>query len=357
MDTLFGLLHSIEFLAFCILSVTIFTGFLFYRRIQVFESLDPPPKIHYVIPKQLTTKKGPAVPVKAGLFIDEFLTFNLLTNRFVIEGSVWFIFNPSLIDLDIISRFSFDNGELLLSRGHSTPEPETKFIGDNLFVQYKIKLEFSSHLNFRAFPVDDHRLYIVLRNEFFLPEEIIFDVSETGLRWSENLYFSEWKVTNSGVEAGYKQNQLHKHIPQTTVSFPCVVFFLDLSRKGMRKALIIVLPIIFIFFVSFTSLIFIHKTELPLIIGTNTGSITGLIAYRFVVETISPNTGYFTITDHIFTTFLVFTFLNFIVVSYLYISDLNPFSRMIAVGYMMIGPLLLCATLYFVIGRYAKRKV
>lgn len=345
MEALFSFLESITYLAICIAVVSGATGFLLYRRIRRFESLNRPPKISYIIPQEYTIKKGPAIPVKAGVFIEDFLDFKLLTNTFMADLRVWFMFNPSLIDLDTVGRFSFDKGEVF-----SQSKPETKFIGSQLFAQYKIRLRFSSDLDFHAFPIDDHRLYLLLKNEAKSPEEMVFDVSETGIGLSEKIYLSEWTIIDSGVEAGYQQEHLHKHIKATTTSFPCAVFFIDFCRKGIRKALIIILPIILIFFVGFSSMIFFYESDLHFLIAVNTGSITGLIAYRFVIESISPDVGYFTLTDYIFTLYLTFSFISFLITSFLMLSSYSDeIMRLIDTGFALLIPVALLCFQYWII--------
>ena len=49
------------------------------------------------------------------------------------------------------------------------------------------------------------------------------------------------------------------------------------------------------------------------ILSLSTGTLTGLIAYRFVIERVVPNVGYFTLTDHIYNLFLLIIFLIFVV--------------------------------------------
>lgn len=352
MEIFFEYVENIIFLGVCIVIVSGFTGYLFYRRIKEFQNLNPRPKIRYFEPQQYSSKRSPTIPVKTGIYIEDFLEFNLLANKFVIDLRVWFIFNPSLSDLSIIGDFAFDKGTILYKSS-----PETKMIDGMLFAQYKVRLRFSSDLDFHAFPVDDHRLYITLRNESTSPEETVFDVSETGLGLSEKVFFSEWKIIDLGAEAGFQEEQLHKHIPATYVAFPCATFFLDFSRSGIRKALVIVLPIIFIFFVGFSSMVFVKNNDIPFVIYVNTGCITGLIAYRFVMESISPDVGYLTLTDYIFTLFLTYSFLTFLVASFLMLGGYSKdIVRIVNVFFSLLIPVSMLFFLYEIIIKKGRKK-
>lgn len=48
------------------------------------------------------------------MHINDFSEFDMVKGVFVVDATVWFRFNPSLISLDRIKRFTFDKAEMAL---------------------------------------------------------------------------------------------------------------------------------------------------------------------------------------------------------------------------------------------------
>ncbi len=92
-----------------------------------------------------------------------------------------------------------------------------------------------------------------------------------------------------------------------------MVFSLDLAKQGMRKVFLIMLPMLILFILASFSFLLDPKKLAGSILGLSTGTLTGLIAYRFVIERVEPNVGYFTLTDHVFNFFLVAIFIIYLV--------------------------------------------
>ena len=80
-------------------------------------------------------------------------------------------FDPSCVSLDTINKFSFKKGEVL-----SGSEPSLRVDGKNLRASYKIKVRFSSLLNYSLFPFDDHIVRIILENKYLSTNDVIYHI-------------------------------------------------------------------------------------------------------------------------------------------------------------------------------------
>ena len=90
---------------------------------------------------------------------------------------------------------------------------------------------------------------------------------------------------------------------------------MDFTRYGMRYFLSIFLPLFVLI-----RLVFLAFSMSPINgFKVSTVAATGILAYRFVIERMSPNTGYFMIIDYFFFIFLG-TALIFFIVSILEIT-------------------------------------
>jgi hypothetical protein len=77
--------------------------------------------------------------------------------------------------------------------------------------------------------------------------------------------------------------------------------------------MLILLPVFLIFFVSIFSFAFDPSVaQMPIVIIATT-SLTSLVAYRFVIQGLSPKVGYFLLSDMVFTVCLALSFLVFII--------------------------------------------
>lgn len=249
-----------------------------------------------------------AVPVDVGLTILNFPKFEAAENSFIADILVWFRFDPNQIAQKEIEKFSFDQGSI-----SNKTFVGSKQEGDKKTIYYRLRLEFSAPLEHRLFPLNDHRLFITLKNEEASPTEFRFRAPKSSFVMAPRARTSIWKVVNKETQTGYFKTQLDEE--DTTIQFlyPAVVFSLDLARRGFKNVFLIMLPMLILFILSSFTLLLDPEKIATSIIGLSTGTLTGLIAYRFVIQRVEPDVVYFTLTDHIFNLFLVAIFAIFII--------------------------------------------
>ena len=291
-----------------VLITTFFILVIGYYGISGFNPKEIQPDLLPITPEKIKEWRGSPIIVHVGLYINSWQNFDVVKNEFVFDGVIWFQFDPARMDLDTISQFSFEKGEIV-----SKSDPETKLIDSKLHVEYKIRVNFTSTLNQRAFPLDDHQLFIVLVNTTIEPRTAVFRSFKSGFRIDNAIQTPGWVNVNRSVEAGYEEKFIIEGDAERVIRYPKIVFILDFYRSGISLIMLILLPIFLIFFISLFSLGYDPKENSRLIFGLASSSLTSLVAYRFVITALSPKVGYFLISDKLFTCILVLLFFVFVI--------------------------------------------
>ena len=241
----------------------------------------------------------PAI-VKVGLQVNDFPIVKILEDEFLLEGKVWFLFDPELISLDTIKKFSFENGIL-----EQVADPEVRIIGDELFAEFNIRLVFNTSLSHKAFPFDTHRISLNLVNMDVSPSEAIFESHKEQFVLADKMHIPEWQHSNPEVFTGYTSYVLDREDETKTIVHPKAMFTLNLNRSGLRHVFIMLLPLYLICAVGLIA-IGSQNTIGGKALDINAAVTASIIAYRFVIETMSPKVSYLMVADHLYTYFLVF---------------------------------------------------
>lgn len=280
--------------------------------INSFDAREVIPQIYPNLPDPQVQFGHGRSKVDVGMHIDNFSTFDVKDGHFIFEGDVWFQFNPSNVSLDTIAKFSFDNGFIV-----SKSEPFTKIINGLMFASYHVRAEFYSELDHRLFPFNDHRIFIILKNDFFTPQDIMFETDFRNLTLQKNIKPMGWRPLLFAGKTGYFKTNLKAGDGQKVINYPVTIFSLDVLKPGFRKIFAIVTPCLVLFLFGLLALLIQGNHNLQITVAV--GSLSGLIIYRFVIESLIPNVGYFTPADYLFLICLASTSLVMLFV----IRDLN----------------------------------
>ncbi len=331
------------------ITTSLVAGLVVVRYLDFF-AREESPQILQVTPAKLAEWKADPSVVSVGLYIFNFTEFNMRDNDFVIDAVVWFEYDTNAISTEMIGKFSFENAEIL-----QMSPPDTKTIKDKLFSLYKVKVKFSSNIDYTEFPMDDHKIYISILNKFVNPQDIIFYSDFHNFIFSDDVYLVEWAIRDSFVEYGHSEADLERFEDEKVFRDPKVVFSFEVRRTGFRKILLVLIPLFLIFFIGLFSFGFSPATHTSQIQYVAAGAVTSLIAYRFVLQSLSPPVGYFMFVDYIFTVFLIFSFIVFFMGLYvIYYGKLTRRMQMIRAILLIsfhITIVILCYYLLFVWGR------
>ena len=269
------------------------------------------PLEHYPIIKPITHKNlnewgGEPATIRVGLQINNVPQFKMLEDEFSIVGNLWFLFDPELVSINTISQFSFEN-QITLEKS----KPEVKMIKNMVLAEFDIRLTFNSELSHQSFPLDNHRLYLNLVNEHISPNEALFKCDQSEFIISKQVFIPEWTYKNLQVFTGYTEYTLDTNDTQKNSLHPKVLFAIDFYRAGLRHVFIMLLPLFLICAVGMMS-IGAQRTIGGKALDINVAGAASIIAYRFVIESMSPKVSYLMIADHIFIFFLVFACIQLI---------------------------------------------
>ena len=172
-------------------------------------------------------------------------------NKFTIDAIIWFEFDPALVSLETVEKFSFDKGDII-----KKTTSDTKVIEGKFFAQFNITVRFTTNLLFEMFPLDDHRLYLILTNKFVTPSEVVYQAFISGFTLSEDMFVAGWQSVDHNVFTGYSEARLDESDAKKVVLNPKVVFSIDFKRFGTQRIFLIFLPIFLMFFIGILSFAF-----------------------------------------------------------------------------------------------------
>ncbi|MFC1842343.1 hypothetical protein ACFLYU_01665 [Candidatus Dependentiae bacterium] len=288
------------------------------KPLSSFTSTDEYPTIVPMTPQKIISFGGSPSTIIVGLYVRDIPQANFATGDFFVNLTVWFKFNPILIPLDRINKFSFDNTREIKHKSG----PYTRIEGDELLASYDMRVKFSIPMNYQNFPFDDHKINFSLTNYHLSPSEAIFKSSKSNFMINEDIKLAGWEQINKWVKTGFIKDTLNPHDARATRFHPRAVFSIDISRAGIRHVITILIPLILIFFIAVFTLAFNPSgPDAGSIIGISVASISAVIAHRFVIESMSPKSGSFMISDKLFFLFLTSTCAIFFI---------NIFSRKIS---------------------------
>lgn len=292
---------SSPFLLIGMMITTLLILFVFHQSTREIKIRDRYATIVKLTPQRLAYFGGSPAEVKVGMYIRNFPEFNPVQGTFVVDATVWFIFDPRLISVERVGQFSFERSEIVRQS-----EPSIRIIDNQVFVRYDIRLRSTMEFDYHDFPFDGHRLNFILVNYFVSPAELNFDSARASLVLNEEINLPGWNNIDRRVSSGYAEERLYTQSGEQVAFYPRVGFSFDFERMGLRHIISIFLPLLLIFFVALFTFAFDARGSMgPQTIALSVTAITALIAYRFVIESMSPHVGYLMASDFIFITFLI----------------------------------------------------
>ena len=246
------------------------------------------------------------VKVKTGLYLKSFPKFDIVNNQFIFDALLWFEFHPNEIMLESIGKFSVDNGKVI-----NRSPPDLKVVGDAVIATYDIRIDCRANLDFVKFPFEDHKLSIIITNNAVTPYEMFFIVDNTTFNIAPDLNISNWKIKGLNTDSGYFSPALDTKSLNKGSSYPKAIFTLDVQKTGIRKVLVIFLPIFLVIMLSLFSFLMALNNYVGRFSLASAG-ISAELGYRFVLDKMIPEVSYFTIADSLYLVLLVASFMVFI---------------------------------------------
>lgn len=299
--------------AFAIASVLLIA--ILYVTVYRFTTYDDKPHILCGVPAESNPK---IIPV--GFLVNSFSKFHVLDNEFALDGMVWFEFEPDTISVEDLEKFNINHGEII-----ERSKPLISKHGDKTLARYFIRAKFKTNLNYASFPFDNHIIYISFTNRALDARKFMFQPVVGFSLSQKDMLASTCTLNDIITESGYVTSNVHMSNDDTIEEYyPQFVYGIKCKHVSLRRFVNIFLPLLLIFFFTLFAFSLDFSEHREMVMSIAAAGIPALIAYRFVIETISPNTEYFLLSDYFFFLFLFLVFAIFIaIVASVHASERN----------------------------------
>lgn len=270
--------------------------FFLIRPIFTFSPIFQEPAIYAATDGQPVAAKE----VKVGLSVDDFLAFNFKKNQFSMKAVLWFEYNPQEIDLKKIDDFYLERGRILQKHGPVI----TQLPHNRVRALYYITCEYGAVLDFSMFPFDDHRVFLEIVYPSLDPHEVVVVSSSSAYVLGDHLHISGWLIKTHKTKSGVKRTKMPDN---TFIEEAKSYFSIGVTKRDFRLIMLILLPLLLIFYFGMFSLSLIGDKAISLALT----SVSGLIAYRYVINSLEPDVSYLLISDYFFILLLLESFIIF----------------------------------------------
>lgn len=248
--------------------------------------------------------------VRAGLLINSFSKFDIHSNDFIFEGKVWFEFDPVLVTVKELETFDINHGEIL-----ERSKPIISVHGNETVAVFFIRAHFKTNLDYKAFPLDSHTIYIAITNRYLDAHKIIFEPVIARSMSQKDLLTRACSYDDMITESGYVLSEMPLKNETVKNSYPQFIYGIKCRYIGLRCFINIFLPLLLIFFFSLFAFSLDFKEHGQMVPTIASAGIPALLAYRFVIEALSPRTAYNMLSDYLFFLFLFLMFAIFIIIA------------------------------------------
>jgi len=278
-----------------------------------------------------------AALVRTGLHIDHFETFDTRESDFTFSGSVWFEADPRRVALDSLNKFNFESGKII-----EQSDADTQIVDGKLLVRHAVKATITRPMDHTLFPLDAHRFFIAIAHHNISPEDVALVSSAQDFVADAPLRMFGWRKVGKSVETGVKRITISTHGQARSDDYPVALYSIDIARSGIQFLLLILLPLLFIFYLSLFTLSTAQQT-----VGITASVMVAIPGYRIVIQNIAPSVGYLILSDYLFFIFLAAASATFLVS--IVTSSSSKFTvrhREIAITLIHAAVLIACAYLF-----------
>lgn len=281
--------RSVVLAATMVIAVAIFSLSLEPHRQHDFT-----PDVKPITPALYTQWGQYANVIDFGMYILDFVVQDYSESKFLIDMELWLVFNPLVVSIETAQAFSFDAGQIIERR-----LVDAKRIYDKLYLRYMVRCEFISPLNYKDYPLDAHRIQLIMKLDEMAPWEIILKSTYSRTVFYEGALPYNWRsIRTPEIAYGYYEAILDIRTENNIDYTPVAAVFFDIKRADFREAILIFLPLMFLLFIVFGSLLLTATSMQSLIIALM--SIVAMIIYRLIIAGMSPATTYYMLSDLVF---------------------------------------------------------
>ncbi len=237
--------------------------------------------------------------VTVGIHINTFPQFSFTQGDFSMDAIIWFRFPKATETLDTIDNFVIHNSQFVSKDKmlYKSP-PIIKVLKDDVLIAFHIQAKYKTTLEYKKFPIGDHRLNFILINKSVTSRELVFNTSGENITLSNDIMVDDWKPKKTFAKGGYIKSILNPKDSDMEIDHPCAVFSIDFESIGGRSLISLYFPLFVVFFIGLLSLL-INIFDLTRL-GMIASSLPMLVLFRLVIESISPHVAYPTHIDFVY---------------------------------------------------------
>jgi len=244
--------------------------------------------------------------IKTGIYIKNFTNFDMMQGEFKWEALVWFSYDKSgPVTLDLIKDFAFEHATMDFKS-----EPKVSELDGKEFVQYYVILTFKQRFNFSSFPLDAHRINLVLINNSLADTDALYISDSNDVMIAPDALIRDWNLSKIFATQGLVSVRVSDDNDPVEIDYQRVVFSLEFYKNSLRSLFLIFTPLFLIFFIGLFSLTFDVMKNFSTVLSLAVGSTSALFFYLGSLEKFSPKTDIFTIADKIFVLLLIITIIT-----------------------------------------------
>lgn len=277
-----------------VLAVTVFaTISIFYLTVGTKPCLDLAPDLRPITPAKYNNWGQYADTIKLGFYGTSLAISDFSQGFIQLDGILWVQFNPLVFSTETVSNFSVDKGRLLEKELIGSSK-----IGEELFLSYRVRLEAKSNLNFKYYPLDSHRIHIVIKYDDLSPSEVITTMTFSRVWLGYNAVSANWKYRQPAANYGYLESELDSRGRNDISLVSAAGLFFDFERATLREAYVVFGLYLIMLFIILASFLMSFTSFQMVIISIM--CIVGMILQRIVVGSMSALTSYFLLSDCVF---------------------------------------------------------
>lgn len=278
-----------------ILAVSIYLGSLFFAtyKSKIFRE----PKVAFTQPSSAAIEL--ANHVEVGLHINSFPAFSFKNTTFTLDGILWFKFDKGMESIETLENFLVKN-VLLKEKGKIfyRSQPMIVMQKDKVIVSFHTQFTFRTDINFKKFPIGDHRVNLQIENRDATAHELLFSIDPKNITFNKVLLIDDWRPIHVNVASGIIQTQFGPKEAATSISYPGFGISIDFENIGARFLISLYFPLFVLFFIGLLSLsLGIFDPNRFIVLAT---SLPTLVLFRLVVDAVSPEVGYATHIDFVY---------------------------------------------------------
>jgi hypothetical protein len=246
--------------------------------------------------------------VVVGTYVNKLNEISFPESKYSIDFYIWFRWKA---EGELKDYKPLESMEVLNGRIESKTSVVEKQLGDMNYASARVTATVFKNWELKAFPFDNHRLFVHVEDSQFVGEQMVFVADEANSRLGDELGVPGWTLAGFKAEVlnkAYRTNYGDVSLPTDALSnYSRFTFGMDMNRASYgaaAKLLSTVLAATLVAFIAFA----IRPVDVDPRFGLPVGALFAVAASAFVVASSVPDSGVLTVADQMHMLSMLFIF-------------------------------------------------